>query len=285
MKKIGLVVEGGGMKCAYSAGILDRFLDDNISFDYAIGVSAGSANTATFLARQRGRNKRFYTEYLNDPEYLGIKNYLENGEVFGLQYIYGTLSNSDGKDPIDFEALMANPTDFEVVATDAWTGKPTYFGKDMIKQDDYSIIMASSALPVACQPVRINNRFYYDGGVSDAIPVKRAFEKGCDKIVVISSKPYDFVKNPEGARVVYKNAMKKKFPNMITAIDNRHLMYRRCSALMRKYEKDGKAFIFAPSNPPKMSTYAKDKEIEEELYNLGLSDYDKLRDDLQEFLN
>ena len=78
--------------------------------------------------------------------------------------------------------------------------------------------------------------------------------------------------------------MKKKFPNMITAIDNRHLMYRRCSALMRKYEKDGKAFIFAPSNPPKMSTYAKDKEIEEELYNLGLSDYDKLRDDLQEFL-
>lgn len=285
MAKIGLVVEGGGMKCAYGAGILDRFLDDNIEFDYIIGVSAGSANAASFLARQRGRNKRFYTEYLDDPEYLGMKNYIENGQLFGLQYIYGTLSNADGRDPLDYDAIMANPAEFEAVATDAWTGRPVYFGKDQLTQDDYSIIMASSALPVMCKPVRINNRFYFDGGVSDAIPVKRAFEKGCDKVVVITSKPYDFVKNPEGARLVYKNKLKGKYPNMVKALDNRHLMYRRCSALMHECEKEGTAFIFAPSNPPKMSTYAKDKEIEEQLYNLGLADYDKLKDKLVEFLN
>lgn len=284
MGRIGLVVEGGGMKCAYSAGVLDCFLEDNINFDYAIGVSAGSANTAGFLAKQKGRNKRFYTEYIDDPEYLGIKNYLENGQLFGLQYIYGTLSNSDGRDPIDYEAIASNPTEFEVVATDAWTGKPAYFGKDMLAQDDYSIIMASSALPVMCKPVRINGRFYFDGGVSDAIPVKRAFEQGCDKVVVITSKPYDFVKQPEGARLAYRSALKKNFPNMVKAIDNRHLMYRRCSAFMKLQEKEGNAFIFAPSNPPKMSTYAKDREVEEALYELGVKDYQNLKDNLFDFL-
>ena len=104
-------------------------------------------------------------------------------------------------------------------------------------------------------------------------------------MVVITSKPYDFVKNPEGARLVYNNILKSKYPNMVKALDNRHLMYRRCSALMHECEKEGTAFIFAPSNPPKMSTYAKDKEIEEQLYNLGLADYDKLKDKLIEFLN
>ena len=105
--KTGLVVEGGGMKCAYSAGILDRFLDEHITFDYCIGVSAGSANTASYLAGQRGRNRRFYVEHLMEPGYMGVKNLLRTGQFFGLQYIYATLTNSDGADPIDYPAIAA----------------------------------------------------------------------------------------------------------------------------------------------------------------------------------
>mgnify|MGYP000298725770 CR=1 FL=1 len=85
--KTGLVVEGGGMKCAYSAGILDRFLDEHITFDYCIGVSAGSANVASYLAGQRGRNLRFYVDHLHEPCYMGVKNLLRTGQFFGLQYI------------------------------------------------------------------------------------------------------------------------------------------------------------------------------------------------------
>lgn len=107
--KIGLVVEGGGMKCAYSAGILDKFLDDHIQFDYCIGVSAGAANTLSYLAGQRGRNLRFYTGHLSDPRYLSVHSLIRTGNLFGLQYIYGTLTNSDGKDPIDYDAIMKNP--------------------------------------------------------------------------------------------------------------------------------------------------------------------------------
>ena len=103
MEKSGLIVEGGGMKCAYSAGILDAFLDDNVTFDYCMGVSAGAANTASYLAGQRGRNLRFYIEHVKDPRYISIKNLIKTGSLFGLQYIYGTLTNSTGNDPLDYD--------------------------------------------------------------------------------------------------------------------------------------------------------------------------------------
>ncbi|HIY63860.1 MAG TPA: patatin family protein, partial [Candidatus Mediterraneibacter stercoripullorum] len=136
-KKIGLVVEGGGMKCAYNAGILDAFLDRGITFDYCIGVSGGAGNVASFVAGQRGRNLRFFTDHIHSPKYFGIKSLLKTGNLFGLQYIYGELTNSAGKDPRDFAAIMKNPIKYEVVATNALTGKAKYFGKEDMKQDDY----------------------------------------------------------------------------------------------------------------------------------------------------
>ena len=178
MSKIGLIVEGGGMKCAYSAGILDAFIDEDITFDYAIGVSAGSANVASFLAGQRGRNLRYYTDWIQDPGYFGIKSFIKTGNLFGLQHIYGDMTNSTGVDPIDFPALSANPTEYWIVATDAATGTPVYFPKSKMKQDDYRCIMASCALPAACKPIEIDGKRYYDGGVTDAIPVQRAMDDG-----------------------------------------------------------------------------------------------------------
>ena len=111
-KKIGLVVEGGGMKCAYNAGILDAFLDHKITFDYCIGVSGGSGNVASYIAGQRGRNLRFFTDHIHYPKYFGLKSLLRTGNLFGLEYIYAELTNSTGKDPLDFAAIMKNPTEY-----------------------------------------------------------------------------------------------------------------------------------------------------------------------------
>jgi predicted patatin/cPLA2 family phospholipase len=172
------------MKCAYSAGILDRFLDDKITFDYCIGVSAGAANTLSYLAGQRGRNLRFYTVHLDDPRYLSVRSLLRTGNLFGLEYIYGTLTNSDGADPIDYDAIMKNPAEFYMPATDALTGKAAYFSKFDIVRDDYRTIMATCALPAFCRPVNVNGHFYYDGGVADSIPLHHAIEQGCTKMVV-----------------------------------------------------------------------------------------------------
>ncbi len=283
MSKTGLIVEGGGMKCAYSAGVLDAFLDHNISFDYCIGVSAGSANAASFVAGQRDRNRRFYTDHIDEPGYFGLKTFLKTGNLFGLQYIYGDLTNSDGADPIDFPAIMANPAEYWLVATNAQTGKPEYFSKQDMKQDDYRHIMASCALPAACKPIEINGQYYYDGGVTDAIPVQKALNDGCDKIIAILSKPRGFVKTPEKMRFLYTR-MCRKYPKTIEALNNRHIMYKACQDKLSELEKEGKAFIFAPSNPPKMSTYTMDRAVEQQLYDLGIADFKALHETFNRFL-
>lgn len=284
MGKTGLVVEGGGMKCAYSAGILDEFLDHGITFDYCSGVSAGSANVASFLGGQKGRNLRFYTEHIHEPEYFGKKALHDSGDLFNLDYIYRTLSNSDGADPIDWEALTSNPAEYEVIATDAKTGHPHYFDGKSMPKDDYSIIMASCALPAVCHPVKVDGRRYFDGGVSDAIPVKRAFQRGCTRVVVITSKTRDFVKEPEEHRAFY-TLMCWKYPKIIRALNNRHRMYRHCQGLMYKLEEMGKVFVFAPSEHLPMSTYAMDEEENRALYDLGLQDYENRQEELKEFLS
>ena len=113
------------------------------------GASGGAGNLASYLAGQRGRNLRFFTEHIHTPGYFGLRSFLKTGNLFGLQYIYGTLTNSTGKDPLDFPTLKNNPSEYEIVVTNALTGKAEYFGKETMAQDDYRLIMASSAIPAA----------------------------------------------------------------------------------------------------------------------------------------
>lgn len=281
--KTGLIVEGGGMKCAYSAGVLDGFLDGHISFDYCIGVSAGAANSATFLAGQRERNKRFYCEHAKDPEYFGFRSFLKTGNLFGLDYIYGTLTEEGGKDPLDFDAMMKNTTEFEYPATDAKTGKPRYFTKKDLAPNDYSPIKATCALPVASKAVEIDGNFYYDGGVSDSIPIWRSLEKGCEKVVVIMSKPKDYEMEPQGHRGLYSRMLRHS-PNIIKDLNHRHEVYNAQLHQVRQMEKEGKAMVYYTPKIEKMSTYSIDTTIAEMLYESGLYDAKESMDRLKEFL-
>ena len=164
-QKIGLVVEGGGMKCAYSAGVLDGFMDAQLRFDYCIGVSAGSGNVASFVAGQRGRNLRFFTTHTHSPDYFGLKSFVKTGDLFGLQYIYGDLTNSPGPDPLDYDAFVRSPAVYQAAVTNALTGKPEYFGKETIHSNDFRLLMASCAMPVFCRPVELYGVPYFDGGL------------------------------------------------------------------------------------------------------------------------
>jgi predicted patatin/cPLA2 family phospholipase len=283
MSKSGLIVEGGGMKCAYSAGILDRFLDDGITFDECIGVSAGSGNLASYLANQRERNLHFYTIYQNHPEYLGMKNYLKHGSYFNLQYIYGTITNSNGIDPVDFDALQANPAEYYLTATNAKTGEAEYLSRADMQRDDFRAIMASCAIPVVCKPVELNGKLYFDGGVADSIPVQKAIEDGCDKLVVILENPRSFHRQPQKYKPFY-HVILRRFPEVVKKIDDRHLRYHEVIAQIKDLEAKGKAFVFAPSQAGKVKTATKDSEDIHELYDLGIEDYDARRDELKVFL-
>lgn len=283
-KKIGLVVEGGGMKCAYNAGILDAFLDEHIAFDYCIGVSAGSGNLASYLAGQRERNLRFFTEHIHSSDYFGLKSLLKTGDLFGLKYIYGELTRAQGKDPLDFPAFMRNPAEYEAVVTNALTGKPEYFGRERMRQDDYRLIMASSAIPVVCHPVELDGVPYFDGGLTDAIPVRRALEQGCGKLVVILSKNRDYVRKPQGLRALYRLAC-RKYPNVVDAIQRRHIVYNENMKDVFALEREGVAFVYAASEPLHVGTYSIKEEAERELYELGLRDFAAQREKLLEFLS
>lgn len=284
MRKTGLIVEGGGMKCAYSAGVLDYFLDFNINFDYCIGVSAGAANIASYLAKQRERNLRYYTIHAQDPRYVGIRNLIKTGSVFGLQYIYGELSNSTGDDPIDYNQIIKNPSEFYFPATDALTGRVDYLSKKDLSPDDYRGFMATSAMPAFCKPVKLHGHLYYDGGVGDSIPVQKALDDGCEKLIIVLERPRGFIKQPENFRPIYKR-MLHKYPETIKAVDNRHVNYRSSMQLAYQLESDGKAIIIAPSRQVKITTFTKDPVIMRELYHLGMEDTKKLSDDIISFLN
>lgn len=280
--KIGLVVEGGGMKCAYNAGILDAFLDEHLTFDYCIGVSAGAGNLASYLAGQRGRNLRFFTEHIHSSHYFGVKSLLKTGDLFGLQYIYGDLTRAAGKDPLDFSAFMKNPTRYEAVVTNALTGKPEYFGREMMRQDDYRLLMASSAIPAVCHPVELNGVPYFDGGLTDAIPVRHALAQGCDKVVVILSKNRDYVRKPQGMRRLYSRVC-RRYPKIVDAIDHRHDNYNKNMRDVFSLEKAGTAFVFAASEPIRVGTYSMKEDAERQLYDLGIKDFLAQKQKLMKF--
>lgn len=282
----GLLVEGGGMKCAYSAGVLDAFLDAGLTkFDYSMGVSAGAANLVSYLGGQRDRNRRFYVEHVTDPKYISLKNYLRTGNYFGLQYIYGDMTEEGGMDPADYEKYMATPTKLFFPATDGETGVPHYFSKDDLGPHNYKAIMATCALPVIAKPIEINGHKYFDGGVSVSIPVQKMVQDGCDKIVAILSKPRGFVMEPQGHRKAYTVLLKKQYPKIVEKLDNRHNEYNKEMKNLLRLEKEGKAFLFTPSGSIEMSTYTKDPEKNQKLYDEGLRHGREAMEKLREFLS
>ena len=209
--KLGAVDVGGGMRGIYAAGVMDRCLAEGIVFDCCIGVSAGSANMASYLAGQEGRNYVFHHDYSFRKAYMSLGNFLRGKGYVDLNYIYGTLSNSDGENPLDYANIQANPAQLLVVASDALSGQAVYFTKEDLRQDDYRILMASSCLPGANPPFELNGTLYYDGALADPVPIERAFQEGCDKVVLLLTRPRDVLRAP-GKDPLIARMIQRRYP-------------------------------------------------------------------------
>lgn len=271
----GIIDIGGGLRGIFGAGVFDRMIDDNISFDYYAGVSAGAANIASFLGNQKGRNFLFYTEYALRPQYMSFGNFIRNGSYLDLNYVYGTLSNSDGENPLDYDKMQASDKPFFTVTTDAATGKALYYPKNVYLRDNYTILKASCCLPVACKPVAFDGKLCFDGGVSDPIPIKKAFDDGCDKVILIITRPVDELHNPS----LDKKAAfftKRKYPEISKALDCRYKVYNESLEFAKQCEKQGKALILAPSDCSGLKTLTKDQEKLKMLYDNGYKKAEKI---------
>lgn len=275
--KTGVIDVGGGLRGAYGAGVFDWCMDNDVRFDFCAGVSAGSANLASYLAGQRGRNYVFYTEYNLRRETLSMRNLLKTGNYLDLEYVYGTLSNRDGEFPLDFDAVMNNPAVFRIVATNARTGRPQYFDKSDMRQDDYGAIKASSCVPAVNRPYNVAGAKYYDGGISDPVPLKYCFDAGCDKVVVVLTRPKDY-KRSDTKDAAISAALAGSYPKTARAMRRRAKVYNKELALARHYEKEGKVLIIAPDDIAGMKTLTKDKGAIDTLYHKGYRDAEKIRD-------
>jgi predicted patatin/cPLA2 family phospholipase len=268
----GIIDVGGGLRDIYGAGVFDFCLDHSITFDYGIGVSAGSGNMMSFLAGQRGRTFGFYHFFAFRKEYMSAGNFLRNRSYIDLNYIYGTLSNSDGEFPFEYEKFEANPMQFKVVATDAETCEPKYFDKSEILRDRYDIIKASCAIPFVCKPVEIDGREYFDGGVADPVPLKKAYEDGCDFVTVILTLPRDFRMTGGGKDNFAAKRLHEKYPNMAYGLYARFDTYNAQINYLEKMEREGRARIIAPDDLCGMTTLSKDRSKMRMLYEKGYED-------------
>ena len=275
-QKIGVVDVGGGFRGVYAAGVLDYCIEHNIQFDLGIGVSAGSANMASYAAGQKGRNLTFYTEYGQRRQYASMGNFLRKGSYIDLDYVYSTLSNSDGENPLDYDAIVQNPMEVVVVAAEAVSGKAKYFTKRDIRRDGYDICKASSAIPFVCKPYEINGVAYYDGALADPVPVQAAFDMGCDKVVVILTKPAGETRLP-GSDTKLARGIQRKYPVAAEKLRSRADNYNAGVALAKKYVWLGKALIVAPDDTCGVSTLTRDPEPLKQLYQKGLRDGERIK--------
>ncbi len=271
----GIVDVGGGMRGVYSSGIYDRLLDENIKLPYCLGVSAGSANLITYIADQRGRTLEFYREYPQRKEYMSFGNFLKSGSYLGLDYIYSTLSNEGGENPLDFSAAMQSDIRFLAATTRASDGKGIFFTKEDMKLNDYSVLKASCCLPGVCKPVILGEDLFFDGGIAEPIPIEKAFADGCDKVILVLTKPRKEYCEPMFATKVLSTRI-RKYPEIYALMKSLHT---RCKEILSKAEalkKEGKVLIIEPKDCFGMNTLTTDTEPIMKMYEQGYRDGERI---------
>lgn len=266
--KIGIIDTGGGQRGIFAAGVLDYLLDQEITFDVGIGVSAGSANISSFIAGQYRRNYMFYTEYALREEYMSRKNIRSKGCYLDVQYIYGALSNSDGENPFGFSDFCKNQMEFLAVATDALTGTARYFGKSEMQTDHYNVLMGSCAMPYVCSPQDVNGTLCFDGAVSDLIPLRKAIDIGCERIILILNQPLDDEWSKEEDDHLAER-IQDKFPAVAEALHVRAEKYNENVFIASELSKVGRVKIIAPDNLCDVSTLSNNIKAMNALYEKG----------------
>ena len=268
MEKVGLIDVGGGLRDIFGAGVFDYLIEENIKIDYLVGISAGSGNAITYLSKQFGRNYKSYMNFSKRKEYMSLKNYIKDKNYVGLDYIYNVLSKEDGELPFDYDTYAKSKAELIIVATDAETGKPVYFTKKNIKKNNYDVCAASSTLPVLNKPYKIGEKLYFDGSISDPIPIEKCIEAGCDKIIIILTRPVSYRKNDGNKKILYRN-IKKNYPKFYNVLINRCEIYNnKLDMILDKYN-DKKILIISPEETSGLKTLTKDYKKLEELYNDG----------------
>ncbi|MGT2929777.1 patatin-like phospholipase family protein [Streptococcus dentasini] len=265
--RVGLVLEGGGMRGLYTAGVLDAFLDEEIRVDGVVAVSAGALFGVNLLSKQRGRGLRYNKKYIGRKDYMSIWSWLRTGNFVNKDFAYYKVPLE--LDVFDQEAFEASGADFYAVATNIETGKPAYLKVSDVFHE-MEILRASSALPLASKIVDWQGEKYLDGGLSDSIPVDFARGLGFDKLIVVLTRPLNYRKKPSSGRI-YK-LFYRSYPELIKAASQRWKNYNRAVEHVLDLEASGELYVLRPEQDLDIGRLETDPDKFETIYQLGLTD-------------
>ena len=262
----GLVLEGGTFRPIFSAGVMDALLDENIMFPYCIGVSAGITDGFSYASRQKERNLQILQRYRNDKRYLGAGNLLKNKSIFGVEFVFEEIPNN--LIPFDWETFAQYEGEFRVGVTNAKTGQIEYLdGKQLDKKN--TMVKATCAIPLVFPVVSLNDNEYYDGGICDPIPVRKALADGHDKLLIVLTRPEGYVKAESKSNKAAAKLLRNKYPNLVEPLLTRHNAYNETVAFCNELERQGKAVVLRPAGEGIIDSFEKDVKRIETSYQYG----------------
>ncbi|WP_294351615.1 patatin family protein [uncultured Clostridium sp.] len=251
-----LILEGGTLRPIFSAGVMDALLDNNIMFPYCIGVSAGITNGVSYLSKQYKRNLEVIKKYRLDKRYLSFRNFLKCKSIFGLDFVFDEIPNK--LNPFDMETFRQYKGIALAGVTNADTGKIEYFNCINDLDDKCSILRATCAIPIFFPPIKIKDNYYYDGGLCDPIPIKKAIADGNEKHLIILTRPKEYRKTLTKQNKLAAKIMSKKFPNLVKPLLTRHNLYNETVRFCEELEMEGKAIIIRPTLEQSINSFEKD---------------------------
>lgn len=270
---IGLVLEGGGMRGAYTSGVLEVLLNKGIEFPNVYGISAGACNALSYISRQKNRNYNIFYQYIADKRYISVENLNRTGSLFGFDFIFGELFHT--LLPFDYESFFNSPTDLKVGATNLKTGQTVFFDKANL-DEDFTAVRASSSLPFVSNIVSYHGHELLDGGCATPIPIERSIFDGNEFNVIVLTRDSSYRKSPrpEFPRAVLR-VKYGDYPNFVNTMQIRAEVYNNELEVCRRQEMEGKAVVVRPSRPIVTGRYEKNPEVLKAIYEMGMSDCEK----------
>lgn len=266
---VGVVLEGGGFRGMYTAGVLDVWMERGLTADACVGVSAGATFGCNFKSRQIGRTLRYNKRYCTDPRYASLRNWIFTGDLFSREFAYGELPWK--LDVFDQATFAADPMRFTVVATDIERGEAVYHDLGPGDVTDIEWIRASASIPVVSRPVELEGLRMLDGGVADSIPWHWMLDQGYDRTVVVLTQPAGYLKEPNGMMPLLRVWL-RRYPKLVELLANRHERYNRCVQELSELERAGRVFVVRPSASVKMPMLVHDPDILQRAYDVGRAD-------------
>ena len=280
--KTGLVLEGGGMRGLFTAGVMDVLMEHGIRFDGIVGVSAGATFGCNYKSQQPGRVLRYNIRFKDEPRYMGLRSLLRTGDLVGAEFSYHTMPNE--LDILDRDMFRRDPTEFHVVCTDAETGQPVYHRIDDMDDVEADWIRASASMPIVSRPVSLDGRLLLDGGISDSIPLRYFEGLGFLRNVVVLTQPKGFYKQRTKLMPLFHLFM-RRYPAIIRAMSRRHLMYNDELSYLEEQEQKGHIVIVYPQDTLPIGRTEQDETKMRRVYAMGRLKAEEMLPTVQTFLN